>query len=114
MLFVFTLLFDQHPNITHPILVFMSCITMIIGAFGVIAFKDIKENCSISSYFINWFYYFRLRIKFLLEFMVLFLSNKRYCSKTLLFFIIGSLVYMSGYREYKYLYGLARESLSLA
>lgn len=39
----FTLLFDQHPNITHPILVFMSCITMIIGAFGVIAFKDIKK-----------------------------------------------------------------------
>ena len=38
----FTLLFDQHPNIT-PILVFMSCITMIIGAFGVIAFKDIKK-----------------------------------------------------------------------
>ena len=41
--------------------------------------------------------------------MVLFLSNKRYCSKTLLFFIIGSLVYMSGYREYKYLYGWQRE-----
>ena len=39
----FTLLFDRHPNITHPILVFMSCITMIIGAFGVIAFKDIKK-----------------------------------------------------------------------
>lgn len=42
--------------------------------------------------------------------MVLFLSNKRYCSKTLLFFIIGSLVYMSGYREYKYLYGLAKRA----
>ena len=29
--------------------------------------------------------------------------------KTMLFFIIGSLVYMSGYREYKYLCGLAKK-----
>ena len=35
----FTLLFDQHPNITHPILVFMSCITMIIGAFESLHLK---------------------------------------------------------------------------
>ena len=84
----FTLLFDQHPNITHPILVFMSCITMIIGAFGVIAFKDIKK---IAAYHGAIFY----------------LTND-IVVKTLLFFIIGSLVYMSGYREYKYLYGLAK------
>ena len=47
----FTLLFDQHPNITHPILVFMSCITMIIGAFGVIAFKDIKKIAHIKLFY---------------------------------------------------------------
>ena len=38
----FTLLFD-HPSVTHTLLVFMACITMIIGAFGVIAYKDIKK-----------------------------------------------------------------------
>ena len=42
-LFVFTLLFDHHPSVTHTLLVFMACITMIIGAFGVIAYKDIKK-----------------------------------------------------------------------
>nr|MDK7274499.1 Na+/H+ antiporter Mnh2 subunit D [Staphylococcus epidermidis] len=39
----FTLLFDHHPSVTHTLLVFMACITMIIGAFGVIAYKDIKK-----------------------------------------------------------------------
>ena len=39
----FTLLFDRHPSVTHTLLVFMACITMIIGAFGVIAYKDIKK-----------------------------------------------------------------------
>ena len=105
----FTLLFDQHPNITHPILVFMSCITMIIGAFGVIAFKDIKK---IAAY----------QVILSIGFIILGLGSNTFAGihgaifyltndivvKTLLFFIIGSLVYMSGYREYKYLYGLAK------
>ena len=103
----FTLLFDQHPNIT-PILVFMSCITMIIGAFGVIA-KDIKK---IAAY----------QVILSIGFIILGLGSNTFAGilwcyfyltndivvKTLLFFIIGSLVYMSGYREYKYLYGLAK------
>lgn len=105
----FTLLFDQHPNITHPILVFMSCITMIIGAFGVIAFKDIKKIA-------------RYQVILSIGFIILGLGSNTFAGihgaifyltndivvKTLLFFIIGSLVYMSGYREYKYLYGLAK------
>ena len=43
---LFTLLFDQHTGVTHPLLVFMSCITMLIGAFGVIAYRDIKKVAS--------------------------------------------------------------------
>ena len=31
---------------SHPLLVFMACITMIIGAFGVIAYHDIKKIAS--------------------------------------------------------------------
>ena len=94
---------------THPILVFMSCITMIIGAFGVIAFKDIKK---IAAY----------QVILSIGFIILGLGSNTFAGihgaifyltndivvKTLLFFIIGSLVYMSGYREYKYLYGLAK------
>ncbi|OIS62487.1 hypothetical protein A4A37_21670 [Bacillus subtilis] len=34
----FTLLFDTHEGVTHPLLIFMSCLTMIIGAFGVASF----------------------------------------------------------------------------
>lgn len=105
----FTLIFDQHPDITHPILVFMSCITMIVGAFGVIAFKDIKK---VAAY----------QVILSIGFIILGLGSNTFAGihgaifyltndivvKTLLFFIIGSLVYMTGYREYKYLYGLAK------
>lgn len=59
----FTLLFNQHTGVTHPLLVFMACITMIIGAFGVIAYHDIKKIASyqvvLSSSLINWIYYSR-------------------------------------------------------
>lgn len=47
----FTLLFDQHTGVTHPLLVFMSCITMLIGAFGVIAYRDIKKVAHIKLYY---------------------------------------------------------------
>ena len=40
----FTLIFHHHENVTHPLLIFMSCLTMIIGAFGVLAYKDIKKS----------------------------------------------------------------------
>ncbi|PTH09663.1 Na+/H+ antiporter subunit D [Staphylococcus capitis] len=105
----FTLLFDHHPGITHPLLVFMSCITMIIGAFGVIAYKDIKKIAA---------YQVILSIGFIILGLgshthagvngaIFYLSND-IIVKTLLFFIIGSLVYISGYRNYQYLSGLAK------
>lgn len=105
----FTLLFDHHPGITHPLLVFMSCITIIIGAFGVIAYKDIKKIAA---------YQVILSIGFIIlglgshthagvNSAIFYLSND-IIVKTLLFFIIGSLVYISGFRNYKYLSGLAK------
>ena len=105
----FTLLFDHHPGITHPLLVFMSCITIIIGAFGVIAYKDIKKIAA---------YQVILSIGFIILGLgshthagvngaIFYLSND-IIVKTLLFFIIGSLVYISGFRNYKYLSGLAK------
>lgn len=105
----FTLLFDHHPGITHPLLVFMSCITMIIGAFGVIAYKDIKKIAA---------YQVILSIGFIILGLgshthagvngaIFYLSND-IIVKTLLFFIIGSLVYISGFRNYQYLSGLAK------
>lgn len=106
----FTLLFDQHTGVTHPLLVFLSCITMIIGAVGVIAYRDIKKVAS---------YQFILSIGFVILGLgshtfagvhgaIFYLAND-IIVKTMLFFIIGSLVYMSGYREYRYLSGLAKK-----
>ena len=105
----FTLLFDHHPGITHPLLVFMSCITMLIGAFGVIAYKDIKKIAA---------YQVILSIGFIILGLgshthagvngaIFYLSND-IIVKTLLVFIIGSLVYISGFRNYQYLSGLAK------
>ena len=106
----FTLLFDQHTNVTHTLLVFMACLTMIIGAFGVIAYKDIKKIAA---------YQVILSIGFIIlglgsntfsgvDGAIFYLSND-IIVKTLLFFIVGSLVYMSGYRNYQYLSGLAKK-----
>ena len=81
----FTLLFDQHPNITHPILVFMSCITMIIGAFGVIAFKDIKKIAAYQVILSIGFIILGLGSKYICwNSWCYFLSNKRYCSKNII------------------------------
>ena len=57
----FTLIFNHHSGITHPLLVFMACLTMIIGALGVIAYKDIKK-ISLSSHIVDWIYHFRIRL----------------------------------------------------
>ena len=106
----FTLLFDHHPSVTHTLLVFMACITMIIGAFGVIAYKDIKKIAA---------YQVILSIGFIILGLgshtisgvngaIFYLAND-IIVKTLLFFVIGSLVYMSGYRNYQYLSGLAKK-----
>ena len=105
----FTLLFDHHPSVTHTLLMFMACITMIIGAFGVIAYKDIKKIAA---------YQVILSIGFIILGLgshtisgvngaIFYLAND-IIVKTLLFFVIGSLVYMSGYRNYQYLSGLAK------
>ena len=81
---------------------------MLIGAFGVLAYRDIK-NCGISSDSFYRFYYFRSRFKynFRCQWCYFYLTND-IVVKTLLFFIIGSLVYITGYRQYKNLYGLAK------
>lgn len=105
----FTLIFNHHSVITHPLLVFMACLTMIIGALGVIAYKDIKKIAA---------YQVILSIGFIILGLgsntfagvngaIFYLSND-IIVKTLLFFIIGSLVYISGYRNYQYLSGLAK------
>ena len=108
----FTLIFNHHSGITHPLLVFMACLTMIIGALGVIAYKDIKKIAA---------YQVILSIGFIILGLgsntfagvngaIFYLSND-IIVKTLLFFIIGSLVYISGYRNYQYLSGLAKRTL---
>ncbi|WP_210141152.1 Na+/H+ antiporter Mnh2 subunit D [Staphylococcus sp. GDY8P218P] len=105
----FTLLFDDYSGITHPLLVVLSCITMLIGAFGVLDYRDIKKIAA---------YQVILSIGFIILGLgsntisgvngaIFYLTND-IVVKTLLFFIIGSLVYITGYRQYKNLYGLAK------
>src|SRR5699024_4192165 len=105
----FTLIFDDYSGITHPLLVVLSCITMLIGAFGVLAYRDIKKIAA---------YQVILSIGFIILGLgsntisgvngaIFYLTND-IVVKTLLFFIIGSLVYITGYRQYKNLYGLAK------
>ena len=80
-----------------------------VGAFGVIAYKDIKKIAA---------YQVILSIGFIILGLgshtisgvngaIFYLAND-IIVKTLLFFVIGSLVYMSGYRNYQYLSGLAK------
>lgn len=106
----FTLIFDSYAEITHPLLVFLACLTMIIGAFGVLAYRDIKK---IAAY----------QVVLSIGYIILGLGSHTFegvngaifylvndiIVKTLLFFIIGALVYMTGYRQYCSLYGLARK-----
>src|SRR5699024_11024354 len=106
----FTLLFDSHNGITHPLPVFLSCVTMLIGAFVVLSSRDIKKVASyqgirsmgsvILGLGSNTFGGVSCAIFYLANDIVV---------KTLLFFIIGSLVYITGYRQYKNLYGLAKQ-----
>lgn len=110
----FTLLFDQHNDLIHPLLATMASITMVIGAIGVIAYKDIKK---IAAY----------QVIISIGFIILGLGTNTFAGingaifylvndivvKTLLFFIIGSLVYITGYRQYQYLNGLAKKNLYL-
>ena len=105
----FTLMFNGHDHITHSLLVFLACITMLIGAFGVIAYKDIKK---IAAY----------QVILSIGFIILGLGSHTFAGvngaifylvndivvKTLLFFVIGSLVYITGCRQYNYLQGLAK------
>lgn len=39
----FTLIFNQSGDIVEPLLIVMSCLTMLIGAIGTVAYKDIKK-----------------------------------------------------------------------
>lgn len=105
----FTLMFNDHPEITHELLVVLACITMLIGAFGVLAYTNIKKIAA---------YQVILSIGFIILGLgshtfsgvsgaIFYLAND-IIVKTLLFFIIGSLVYMSGRQHYSYLHGLAK------
>ncbi|MCU5746900.1 Na+/H+ antiporter Mnh2 subunit D [Staphylococcus sp. SQ8-PEA] len=105
----FTLMFNDYTEITHKLLVFLACITMIIGAFGVIAYTDIKKVAA---------YQVILSIGFIILGLgtytfsgvngaIFYLIND-IIVKTLLFFIIGSLIYLTGRRHYKYCHGLAK------
>ncbi len=95
---------------TIPLLATMAAITMVIGAIGVIAYKDIKK---IAAY----------QVIISIGFIILGLGTNTFAGingaifylvndivvKTLLFFIIGSYIYITGYRQYQYLNGLAKK-----
>ncbi|RIP20732.1 cation:proton antiporter, partial [Staphylococcus gallinarum] len=95
----FTLIFDEHSGITHPLLVFLSCITMLIGAFGVLAYRDIKKIAAYQVILSIGFIILGLGTNTIagVNGAIFYLAND-IVVKTLLFFIIGSLVYITGLR----------------
>ncbi|WP_381417146.1 Na+/H+ antiporter subunit D [Staphylococcus hyicus] len=106
----FTLIFNQSNDVTEPLLVTMACITMIIGAIGTVAYKDIKKIAA---------YQVVLSIGFVILGLgthtvhgvngAVFYSVNDIVVKALLFFVIGIIVYTTGYRQYRHLKGLAKK-----
>ncbi|EGQ0306878.1 Na+/H+ antiporter subunit D [Staphylococcus pseudintermedius] len=106
----FTLIFNQSGDIVEPLLIVMSCLTMLIGAIGTVAYKDIKKIAAyqvvLSIGFVifglgtHTFYGVNGAIFYLVSDMIV---------KALLFFIIGIIVYTTGYRQYRHLKGLAKK-----
>ncbi|WP_251518801.1 MULTISPECIES: Na+/H+ antiporter Mnh2 subunit D [Staphylococcus] len=106
----FTLIFDEKVGLTHNLMIFLSCLTMIIGAFGVLAYTDMKK---IAAY----------QVIISIGFIILGLGTHTFAGtngaiyyltndivvKTLLFFVIGSLVYVTGHRHFRHLKGLAKK-----
>lgn len=106
----FTLIFNQSNDVTEPLLIVMACITMVIGAVGTVAYKDIKKIAA---------YQVVLSIGFVILGLgthtvhgvngaIFYLVND-IVVKALLFFVIGIIVYTTGYRQYRHLKGLAQK-----
>lgn len=106
----FTLIFNRSSESIEILLVVMACITMGIGAIGTLAYHDIKK---VAAY----------QVILSIGFVVLGLSTNTFHGvngaifylfndillKALLFCIIGVMVYITGYRQYKKLRGLAQK-----
>ncbi|QLK85420.1 Na+/H+ antiporter subunit D [Staphylococcus sp. 17KM0847] len=106
----FTLIFNQSGDVVEPLLVMMACITMVIGAVGTIAYRDIKKIAAYQVILSIGFVVFGLGTNTVdgINGAIFYLMND-IIVKALLFFIIGIIVYTTGYRQYRYLQGLARK-----
>ncbi|SNV99507.1 monovalent cation/H+ antiporter subunit D [Staphylococcus muscae] len=106
----FTLIFNQSGNIVEPLLVFMSCVTMVIGAVGTIAYKDIKKIAAYQVILSIGFVIFGLGTNTVegINGAIFYLMNDMVV-KALLFLVIGIIVYTTGYRQYRHLKGLAKK-----
>ncbi|REH85807.1 Na+/H+ antiporter subunit D [Staphylococcus felis] len=105
----FTLIFNQSGMVIEPLLVVMSCITMMIGAIGTISFRDIKKIAAYQVILSIGFIIFGLSTNTLngVNGAIFYLFNDMIV-KALLFFVIGIIVYITGYRNYRQLKGLAK------
>lgn len=108
------LMFDERPDVTHTLLYVMAIITMVIGALGVLGYKDIKKIAA---------YQVILSIGFAALGIsannndgltgAIFYIGHDMIIKTLLFLIIGTFVLLAGSRNYNQYGGLIKHYPSL-
>lgn len=106
----YTLIFNQSGAVTEPLFVVLACMTMIIGAVGTVAYKDIKKIAAYQVILAIGFVIFGLGTHTFngINGAIFYLMND-IVVKALLFFVIGIIVYTTGYRQYRHLKGLARK-----
>ncbi|MBI5975129.1 Na+/H+ antiporter subunit D [Staphylococcus canis] len=104
-----TLIFNQSDRVVDPLLVVMASITMLIGATGTIAYKDIKKIAAYHVILSIGFVVLGLSTHTLngINGAIFYLFND-IVVKALLFFVMGTIVYTTGYRQYRHLKGLAQ------
>ncbi len=106
----FTLIFNKSGEIVEPLLIVMAGFTMVIGAIGTIAYRDIKKIAAYQVVLSIGYIIFGLGTHTFngINGAIFYLVND-IVVKALLFFIIGIMVYTTGYRQYRFLTGLAKK-----
>lgn len=105
----FTLIFYHEPGVTHTIIVWMAAATMILGAIGALAYRDINRIMIYNIVVSVGFICFGLTVanKAALEGVVYYLVHDM-IAKALLFLLGGSLIAAAGSAQLKDIGGLIK------
>lgn len=110
----FTLIFYHEPGITHSLIGWMSAATMILGAIGAVAYRDINRILIYNIVVSVGFICFGLAVanQAALEGIILYLVHDM-IAKALLFLLGGALIALAGTSKLKEMGGLIKRSPAL-